>query len=340
LEDLFTTGTTYGTCQDTFISSVASDEEDFAGKNEDLPPLSLLDPELFGQVDYDNIRTMSFDPDAPEEHADIPSPELGTAASSQVPVFCGCMPASSLTAEQLEAAFRELYDQADQLQAQAEDMRRNAEKAKQTLASSSPPGQFFVKSTEEKAGTGACCSPPPGMFQQRGSESEGKRQSWADVDDGNFDSNSKSGPGTEEFTTVMLRNIPNDLLRDDFCAIMEQRGLHGLYNFVYLPIDFMKEANLGYIFVNFTSHDNAVKGWEAMNGFKRWPIKTQKVCYASWSNPMQGLVDHIDRYQNSPVMHKSVPEKFKPILLESGVRVAFPAATRRMKAPRMKKQSA
>merc|ERR1719224_330458 len=41
-------------------------------------------------------------------------------------------------------------------------------------------------------------------------------------------------------TTLMLRNVPNDLLRDTLCKIMNNQGLSGLYNFVYLPMDFLR----------------------------------------------------------------------------------------------------
>lgn len=240
------------------------------------------------------------------------------------------------------AEVQKLHEEADQLMARAAELRQQAERAKQAMAMP-PPGQFAPAPLARQPQAGGRSShfelpnSPQSARLTAASEVGGDHASWADIHDDTIESNCKDGRGTEEFTTVIFRNMPNDLLRDDICAIMDNGGLAGLYNFVYLPIDFLQEANLGYIFVNFSSHENAVKGWEMMDGFKSWPLKTQKVCAASWSNPMQGLAIHVDRYQNSPVMHKNVPEKFKPILLETGTRVPFPPATKRMKAPRMKK---
>jgi len=150
-------------------------------------------------------------------------------------------------------------------------------------------------------------------------------------------SNPKFAPGTEENTTVMLRNCPNDLMRDDLVEILNQKGLNMMYDFVYVPIDFLREASLGYSFVNFVSHELALKAWDLMEGFADWPMKSQKVCAVSWGEPLQGLQAHIERYQNSPVMHNAVPEKFKPIILENGIRKAFPQKTKRTRAPRMKR---
>lgn len=161
-------------------------------------------------------------------------------------------------------------------------------------------------------------------------------------------SSSKSGKSTkeyikkdytkEEYTTVVFRNMPNDYRRDDFCELMDRKGLVGLYNFVYVPMDFLRDANLGYAFVNFSTHENALTGWNAMEGFCSWPMRSQKVLAVSWGE-LQGLSDHIERYQNSPVMHKSVPENLRPILLHDGHRVPFPEPTRRMRPPRMKQRT-
>ena len=43
---------------------------------------------------------------------------------------------------------------------------------------------------------------------------------------------------------------------------------------------------------------------------------------------------HLERFQNASIMHESVPDEYKPILLEAGVRVAFPAPTVDIPAPR------
>jgi len=57
------------------------------------------------------------------------------------------------------------------------------------------------------------------------------------------------------------------------------------------------------------------------------------VCEVSWSGPHQGFKAHVERYRNSPVMHRSVPDAYKPIIFQDGVRQDFPRPTRKIKAP-------
>jgi len=144
-------------------------------------------------------------------------------------------------------------------------------------------------------------------------------------------------PSCRDNTTLVLRNCPNDLRRDDLCKILDSKGLEGLYNFVHVPMDFVRNANVGYAFVNFCDHQKALQGQEVMNGFGDWPVRSKKVCEAIWAK-MQGLEEHIELFRSSPVMHKTVPEDLKPIILESGVRVAFPPPTHRIKAPRLSRE--
>jgi hypothetical protein len=136
----------------------------------------------------------------------------------------------------------------------------------------------------------------------------------------------------DEPTTLMLRNIPLDLTRDMFLKMIDDEGFAGKYDLIYLPTDFKTSANLGYGFVNLTANSHAVQMQESFEGFCRWGTRSAKKCEAQWSST-QGLVEYIRRYRNSPVMHESVPDEVKPMLFKHGVRVAFPAPTRKLKAP-------
>lgn len=42
------------------------------------------------------------------------------------------------------------------------------------------------------------------------------------------------------------------------------------------------------------------------------------------------------RYRDSPIMHGSVPDEFKPVIFEAGTgrRVDFPEPTKKLRAPR------
>lgn len=143
----------------------------------------------------------------------------------------------------------------------------------------------------------------------------------------------------EEMTTVMLRNIPNDYTRAMLLEEMDSLGLRGTYDFVYLPIDFHRKSSLGYAFVNFNRHEDAVLGKERLHGFSEWRVSSQKVCSVCWGEPLQGQSAHIERYRSSPVMHPEVPDEFKPIIFKDGVRASFPPPTKRLRPPRAKRNA-
>ena len=42
---------------------------------------------------------------------------------------------------------------------------------------------------------------------------------------------------------------------------------------------------------------------------------------------------HVERYRNSPVMHRSVPDEYEPVIFKNGVRKNFPRPTKKVKAP-------
>lgn len=138
-------------------------------------------------------------------------------------------------------------------------------------------------------------------------------------------------------TTVMLRNIPWGFSRDSLTSLLDKHGFNGLYDFVYMPMNFRSEASFGYAFVNLVSSEAAEKCHDKFNGFTEWGVETDKVCEVSWSDMHQGLAAHIDRYRNSPVMHESVPDAYKPVMYSGGVRAIFPAPTKKIRQPRIRR---
>jgi len=141
-------------------------------------------------------------------------------------------------------------------------------------------------------------------------------------------------PSCEERTTVMLRNLPNNYTRAMVQALLDKEGFAAKYDFLYLPIDFKTGACLGYAFVNLVSSRLVARFWQTFDGYSRWVIPSKKICGVTWSGPHQGLEAHVDRYRNSPVMHASVPEAYRPLVFQNGRRMPFPAPTKEPRAPR------
>jgi len=146
-------------------------------------------------------------------------------------------------------------------------------------------------------------------------------------------------PSQAEWTTLMIRNLPNQYTREDFVSLLTDRGFAGRFDFVYFPIDFETHAAMGYAFANMVTPGDAKRLWESLDGFSAWgrpckKISCRKICRISWSQPLQGLDVHVERYRNSPLMHELVPESYRPLLFSAGERVAFPPPTKNIKVPR------
>lgn len=142
----------------------------------------------------------------------------------------------------------------------------------------------------------------------------------------------------DDRTTIMMRNIPNVYSSQLLVELLEMSGFSGRFDFAYLPIDFRSGVNLGYAFVNLLSNNDAQQFIDFFHGFREWACESLKICEVSWAHPHQGLEAHVDRYRNSPVMHETMPDEYKPRLYLDGVRIVFPEPTKRIRAPRVRPQ--
>jgi len=143
-----------------------------------------------------------------------------------------------------------------------------------------------------------------------------------------------SDPDHPTNTTLMLRGLPETCTRDVLLGMLDHLGFAGEYDLVYVPVNFATEVGLRYAFVNAVSPASARRLWACFDGFQAWPMLCEEVCTVCWSEPHQGVSAHVERYRNSPVMHESVPESWKPALFQRGLRVPFPSPTRAIKAPK------
>mmetsp|Transcript_30365 Transcript_30365/g.85649 ORF Transcript_30365/g.85649 Transcript_30365/m.85649 type:complete len:221 (-) Transcript_30365:147-809(-) len=141
----------------------------------------------------------------------------------------------------------------------------------------------------------------------------------------------------ESRTTVMLRYVPPAVTRARFLGCLDHAGFAGRYDFVYLPVDFTYGVGLGYALVGFSAPQDAQRLVHELQGFSfgEGPDGGPR-CEASWSEPPRTLAEHIERYRNSPVMHPTMPEEYKPVLFKNGVRQEFPPPTRALRLPRIR----
>lgn len=139
---------------------------------------------------------------------------------------------------------------------------------------------------------------------------------------------------TNTKTTLLIKNVHTESKRDDLCRLLDVHGFKCQYDFIYVPANFKTMSSFGYAFVNFVNSVSAQQAMECFDDFA-WTfgqkISTLEV---TWSDPHQGLEIHVERYRNCPVMHSTVSDEYKPMLLRNGTRVAFPAPTKALSAPR------
>jgi len=141
-------------------------------------------------------------------------------------------------------------------------------------------------------------------------------------------------PHQDDRTSVMMCNLPNSFTRKMLLDLMNTEGFAGCFDFVYLPIDFQSNSGLGYAFVTLVCHEVATRFCQHFTGFNQWNMASEKICKVTWSDAIQGLEAHIERYRNSPVMHESVPEDHRPLLFSGSEEIPFPAPSKKIRAPR------
>lgn len=154
------------------------------------------------------------------------------------------------------------------------------------------------------------------------------------AEDGSCPSVGSGGDGPR--TTVMMRNLPAGYTRSQLMDLIDSEGFGGKYNFLYLPIDFSVGSSLGYAFINLVTPCDAEALFRGFTGFSRWTTPSEAVCSVSWSEPHQGFLQHVERYRSSPVMHSTVADEWKPIILKDGVRVPFPPSAKKIRAPKVR----
>uniref|UniRef100_A0ACD6A993 Uncharacterized protein n=1 Tax=Avena sativa TaxID=4498 RepID=A0ACD6A993_AVESA len=116
---------------------------------------------------------------------------------------------------------------------------------------------------------------------------------------------------SDNFTTLMIRNIPNGFMKKRFLSIVEQhcavenaklagdgKGVKSEYDFVYVPIDFQTGYNKGYAFVNMTTAVAARRLHAHLHGHRWEGACSQKVCDVVHAH-IQGLAALVAQFSGT-----------------------------------------
>jgi len=121
-------------------------------------------------------------------------------------------------------------------------------------------------------------------------------------------------------TTLMIRNIPNKYTQRMLIEQLDREN-PGCYDFLYLPIDFKNNCNVGYAFVNMVSTDFLPAFYASLHN-KRWErFNSEKVCEIAYAR-IQGLEQLLDHFKNSSLLAED--KKVRPVILLNGRYVPFP----------------
>eukprot|EP01025_Chloroclados_australasicus_P025390 TRINITY_DN2536_c0_g1_i2.p1 TRINITY_DN2536_c0_g1~~TRINITY_DN2536_c0_g1_i2.p1 ORF type:complete len:586 (+),score=82.27 TRINITY_DN2536_c0_g1_i2:139-1896(+) len=129
--------------------------------------------------------------------------------------------------------------------------------------------------------------------------------------------------GEDKRTTLMLKNIPNKYSPQMLLDTINQAGLEGHYDFLYLPIDFRNRCNVGYAFINMRDPVVGVPLMHKEFDGRRWErFNSEKVTQISYAR-IQGREQLIQHFQNSSLMLED--ESYRPMLFnDQGEMEEFP----------------
>lgn len=139
-----------------------------------------------------------------------------------------------------------------------------------------------------------------------------RRQMRPSHGDGNASHNvvdlEKIRRGLDVRTTIMLRNIPNKIDQVMLKQIVDESSF-GLYDFMYLRIDFANNCNVGYAFINFEDPYHIIDFVKARAG-QRWnKFNSDKIAEVSYAT-IQGKDCLVQKFRNSSVMLEH--QSFRP----------------------------
>eukprot|EP00210_Caulerpa_lentillifera_P008615 g8219.t1 len=106
--------------------------------------------------------------------------------------------------------------------------------------------------------------------------------------------------GEDQRTTLMIKNIPNKYTQKLLLERIEEE-FKGMFDFLYLPIDFKNKCNVGYGFINMRKLEYIPPFVEHIHEQKWDKFNSEKVCCVTYAR-IQGLSALIHHFQNSNIM--------------------------------------
>ncbi|XP_047317624.1 protein MEI2-like 1 [Impatiens glandulifera] len=132
--------------------------------------------------------------------------------------------------------------------------------------------------------------------------------------------------GEDYRTTLMIKNIPNKYTSKMLLDVIDEQ-CQGKYDFIYLPIDFKNNCNVGYAFINLIDPLHIIPFYKAFNGRKWDKFNSEKMVALAYAR-IQGKTALIGHFQNSSLMNED--KRCRPILFctngpNAGEQEAFPS---------------
>jgi hypothetical protein len=122
-------------------------------------------------------------------------------------------------------------------------------------------------------------------------------------------------------TTLMIRNVPNRYTQNDLLAELDELGLDGTFDFLYMPVDKASKASVGYAFVNFVAPSWASRCAAVLQGyiFTRYGKNRQAMVSVAH---LQGLEANLAHYEKTS-MRSTKFKQHRPLIF-SGSNVLPP----------------
>jgi len=109
----------------------------------------------------------------------------------------------------------------------------------------------------------------------------------------------------------MIKNIPNKYTQGMLLERLESGGHSRHYDFLYLPIDFKNNCNVGYAFINMTAPIYVLDLFEDLAGRTWERFNSEKVCQVAYGR-IQGKAALIDNFSTQQADSKKV----KPLIFD------------------------